>query len=127
MPRKPTTLLLTTLAAATIAAVNAPTASAATYTPLKTASQGSLITRLLINDQTGEFHAQGRNLRPGDIVRLDIGDHFGHPSITVTANLAEPGLLTPPFRKSNTKFRACAGNPADSTRFICTDYHLHRN
>ncbi len=85
LPRKLTNLLLTTLAAATIAAVNAPTASAATYTPLKTASQGPLITRPLINDQTREFHAEGRNLRSGD--------HVGHPSITATANPAEPSLL----------------------------------
>jgi hypothetical protein len=127
MLKKVATVLLATLSAASIAAVNAPSASAATYTELKFASKLLTSAHLWLNDQTRAIHAEGRVLRPGWIVRLDIGEGYpGRKSITATATRATASLSTRPHRENYTSYSACAGDPVLNGPFVCTRFHYHR-
>ncbi|GAA3219601.1 hypothetical protein [Nonomuraea helvata] len=109
--------------AAVLLTVTAPSASAATYTLLAQNSRGGVTAKLWRNNQTGAVHAQGLNLRAGEIARLDL-----YQGITRAQNVLQPNRGTKLDTSSVVvhppeSYSACAGSPAGGTRFVCTVYY----
>ncbi|WP_143261476.1 hypothetical protein [Allokutzneria sp. NRRL B-24872] len=120
MRRRTVAGALAASAAAAMLLGSASSASAAGEMKLlASASKGGVTAKLWLNTRTRVLHGEARNLRKGEMVRMDR--NYGIAGKWV-AQSAVASLNTTGFRGSG-DFSVCAGSPVGGARFVCTKYY----